>query len=80
MHMPPSQQAIPFACHAAASMGAQSITTASRHTHALNLLPGAIGTWSECRIGRTRLRYHNLRLAIEELADAISPSQLLTQA
>jgi hypothetical protein len=63
MHMPPSQQAIPFACHAAASMGAQSITTASRHTHALNLLPGAIGTWSECRIGRTRLRYHNLRLA-----------------
>jgi len=46
-HMFPVQHAIPRACHAVAHIGAHSIITAIRHTHAPAVFPGAIGAWSE---------------------------------
>jgi hypothetical protein len=46
-HIFPSQHAIPRAIHADAHIGAHSSNTATRHTHAPTVLPGAIGAWSE---------------------------------
>lgn len=42
-HIMPLQQAIPRELHAIAASGAHNIATASRHTHAAMILPGAIG-------------------------------------
>src|SRR4029077_12428800 len=44
-HIAPSQQAIPAACKAEAQAGAHSRITAAKHTHAPNLLPGALESW-----------------------------------
>ena len=53
-HIPPAQQFIALACKAAAHNGDQSSTAASKHTHAPNFFPGAIGDDEEgfmCRSG-----------------------------
>ena len=40
---------------------------ASKQTHATSFFSGAVGTWSDCRVGRTQLCYHRLRLAERNL-------------
>jgi hypothetical protein len=49
-HMFPAQHDIPRAAHADAHIGADSSTTAVRHTHAATILRRASGVWSECFI------------------------------
>jgi hypothetical protein len=44
-HIAPSQQAMPAACKAKAHAGAHSSITATKHTHAPSLLPGALESW-----------------------------------
>jgi hypothetical protein len=44
-HIAPSQQPMPAACKAEAQAGAHSSITATKHTHAPNLLPGALESW-----------------------------------
>lgn len=43
--MAPSQQPIPVACKAEAQAGAHKSITATKHTHAIHLLPGALESW-----------------------------------
>ena len=44
-HIAPSQQPIPAACKAEAQAGAHKSITATRHTHAIHLSPGALESW-----------------------------------
>ncbi|HET6933142.1 MAG TPA: hypothetical protein VFI45_22645 [Candidatus Acidoferrum sp.] len=44
-HIAPSQQPTPAACKAEAHAGAHKSITATKHTHAINLLPGALESW-----------------------------------
>jgi hypothetical protein len=44
-HIAPSQQPIPAACKAEAHTGAHKSITATKHTHAPNLLAGALELW-----------------------------------
>src|SRR3981189_3354189 len=44
-HIAPSQQAMPAACKAKAHAGAHSSITATKHTRAPSLLPGALESW-----------------------------------
>jgi len=44
-HIAPSQQTMPVACNAVAPAAAHKSITATRHTHARNLLPGALESW-----------------------------------
>ncbi len=57
--MLPAQQVIPRVTHADAHIGAHNSTTASRHTHAASIFPGAIGAWSDrfisCSLSITQL-------------------------
>jgi len=43
--MAPSQQPTPAACNTAPQAGAHKSITATKHTHALNSLPGALESW-----------------------------------
>jgi hypothetical protein len=57
-HIAPSQQPIPAACKAEAQAGAHSNNTAIKHTHARNLLPGALESWRILFIFRTSRILH----------------------